>query len=259
MLSDFHLHSLFSGDSESNLDDIINTAIAKGMSNLCITDHQDFDMKGFDLDVAKYYCILCQFQKAYSDRIQLHIGVEIGIEPYLVERLNNFIIATPFDFVIGSSHLINSVDPYYPEYWIGRNEHDVYLEYFESIVSNIKVFNNYDVYGHLDYIARYGPNKEYCYSDYFDIIDEILKSLINLGKGIELNTGGLSRGLDSNPCPDIIKRYKELGGEIITIGSDAHTPDKIGFGFDWGEQVLKDAGFKYYTIFKERSPEFIAL
>ena len=105
----------------------------------------------------------------------------------------------------------------------------VIWNYFESILENISAYDGFDVYGHIDYVVRYGPNKnrEYSYGRYKDILDEILKKLISMGKGIELNTGGYHYGLgEPNPCTAVIRRYRELGGEIITIGADAHTPDK---------------------------------
>ena len=98
------------------------------------------------------------------------------------------------------------------------------MEYFESILENISAYDGFDVYGHIDYVVRYGPNRnrEYSYGRYKDILDEILKKLISMGKGIELNTGGYHYGLgEPNPCTAVIRRYRELGGEIITIGADA--------------------------------------
>ena len=93
--------------------------------------------------------------------------------------------------------------------------------------------------------------------DYYDYIDTALRMLIEKGKGIEINTASLKYGLKyPNPCPDILKRYRELGGEIITIGADAHTPDKIGYAFDKAADVLRECGFSYYAVFKNRRPVF---
>jgi hypothetical protein len=141
----------------------------------------------------------------------------------------------------------------------GRSEEEAYSEYFRSIIDNIKKFQNFDVYGHLDYVVRYGPNKDanYSYTKYRDLLDKILELLIDNGKGIEINTGGVCKDLrELHPCTDIIKRYRALGGEIITIGSDAHKPQNICGYFNRAEEVLKECGFKYYTIFEKRVPEF---
>lgn len=130
------------------------------------------------------------------------------------------------------------------------------------ILENIAAFDGFDVYGHIDYVVRYGPNKNanYSYQKYADIIDEILKALIIKGKGIEINTGGFKYGLGHpNPAEDIIKRYHELGGEIITIGADAHQPEHVAFDFEKVPSILKEAGFTHYTVFKNRKPEFIPI
>ena len=112
------------------------------------------------------------------------------------------------------------------------------------------------------YVVRYGPtkNQNYSYQKHADIIDRILRTILESGKGIELNTSGFRSGLGQpNPCVDILKRYKELGGEIITVGSDAHKPEHVGADFDKACTILKDCGFQYYTIFEKRAPEFIRL
>ena len=91
-------------------------------------------------------------------------------------------------------------------------------------------------------------------------MDEILKTLVSMGKGIELNTAGLKYGLGwAHPHPEVLKRYRELGGEIITVGADAHAPEHVGFAFEKVPQILKDAGFIYYTVFRKRKPEFIKI
>ena len=102
--------------------------------------------------------------------------------------------------------------------------------------------------------------RRYSYKQYADIIDEILKLLIEKGKGIEINTGGFKYGLGHpNPTEDIIARYRELGGEIITVGADAHKPEHVAFDFEKVSGILKEAGFSYYTVFKNRKPEFVKL
>ena len=97
-------------------------------------------------------------------------------------------------------------------------------------------------------------------SRYSDVIDEILRLLIEKGKGIEINTGGFKYGLGHpNPCEEILARYRELGGEIITIGADAHKPEHVAFDFAKVPSILKDSGFDYFTVFRERKPEFVKI
>ena len=142
---------------------------------------------------------------------------------------------------------------------MNRNEDDCYREYFEETLKNAQSDVDFDVYGHLDYVVRYGPNKNkfYSYEKFADIIDEILRTLISRGKGIELNMAGFKYGLGhAHPIMDILKRYKELGGEIITIGSDGHAPEQIAWEFEKVPAILKEAGFTYFTTYKNRIATF---
>ena len=146
------------------------------------------------------------------------------------------------------------------KYFGNKSEKQAYREYFESILENVNVFDNYDVYGHLDYVVRYSPyeSRHFDLKDYEDVIYEIMKSIIENGKGIEINTAGIRKNLGySHPHKDILKMYKNLGGEIITIGSDAHACQHLGYKFEDVPELLKSTGFKYYTVFENRQPKFI--
>lgn len=126
----------------------------------------------------------------------------------------------------------------------------------ETTLENVRTSDCFQTLGHLDYVVRYGKSreKEYSYTDYADIIDEILKLLIEKEKGLEVNSAGLKYGLPfAHPHPDVLKRYRELGGEIITIGADAHKPEHIAYDFAKAEEILKSCGFKYYTEFLNKS------
>lgn len=267
IIADFHTHSLHSGDSDAKMEDMIESAISKGLKKLCFTEHNDFEYpvsedcpEGyFDLNVDPYLYDLIRLREKYADRINLLFGIELGLMPEIMRKNAILSKSYDYDFIIGSSHICHGKDPYYPEFFQGRTDREAFEEYFTSIIENIKKFKNFDIYGHLDYVVRYSPNKDanYSHTDYIDLIDEILTLLIENEKGIELNTGGYSKGLkDLHPCIGILKRYKELGGEIITVGSDAHVPENIGIHFALAEETLKNAGFKYYATFEKRVVEF---
>lgn len=258
----------FSADSDTPMEVMIHRAVETGLQGITFTEHLDPDYPvtpdnlDFSLNIPAYKEKLAELSDMYKDKIQVRFGIELGLQMHLGEYFDSLLSQTPFDFVIGSSHLVHGYDPYYPEFFEERKEFLCYMEYFESILENISAYDGFDVYGHIDYVVRYGPNRnrEYSYGRYKDILDEILKKLISMGKGIELNTGGYHYGLgEPNPCTAVIRRYRELGGEIITIGADAHTPDKIACAFDKAASVLEACGFRYYTIFKDRKPEFISL
>ena len=268
VLWDCHMHSSFSADSPTPMEDMIKQAIQTRLTGICFTEHLDPDYPKtpdnleFSLDIPSYHSQLMKLKDAYKEQIEIHFGIELGLQLHLGKYFHDLLEKYPFDFVIGSSHLVHGADPYYPEFFQGRSEQRAYMEYFESILENLSAFDEMDAYGHLDYIVRYGPNqnKFYSYGRYQDILDEILRKLIKKNIGLEVNTGGYHYRLgEPNPCTAIIRRYKALGGEIITIGADAHTPDKVGYAFDRAAQVLKECGFRYYTIFKERKPEFLPL
>ena len=265
ILWDCHMHSSFSADSNTSMEDMIHESIRCGLSGICFTEHLDPDYpptpdnETFELDLDGYRNTLFSLKEKYQSDLEIHFGIELGIQPHLSDFFKELLESVPFDFVIGSSHVVHGYDPYYPSYFEGRKESACYMEYFESILENIAVFDEMDVYGHIDYVVRYGPNqnRQYSYGRYKEILDEILRTLIRKNVGIELNTGGYHYGLgEPNPCVNIIRRYRELGGEIITIGADAHTPDKIGYAFNKAADVLRECGFSYYTVFKHRQPAF---
>ena len=266
MLWDTHMHTHFSGDSNADPAAMARSAIEKNLAGICITDHLDYDYPDkpdlFTIDFPQYEKGIRQLQADFSDSLNINFGIELGLQPHLAKKHHEILQEMDFDFVIGSSHVVHGLDPYYPAYWENHSEEEGYREYFESILENIAAFDGFDVYGHIDYVVRYGPNKNasYSYQKYADIIDEILKALIIKGKGIEINTGGFKYGLGHpNPAEDIIKRYHELGGEIITIGADAHQPEHVAFDFEKVPSILKEAGFTHYTVFKNRKPEFIPI
>ncbi|MDO5156122.1 MAG: histidinol-phosphatase HisJ family protein [Eubacteriales bacterium] len=269
--TDMHVHSIFSSDSTESPESIIETAIRHNYQYVYFTDHHDIDfpvsaeepLMDFQLDFAKYFDQLTQLKERYQDQIQLMIGVEMGICPETTDKVTKLVSSYPFDFVIGSSHLsaLENGDPYWPSYYDGKTPLQAYQEYFYSEVENVKNTKAFDVYGHLDYAIRYCPDSNYVYQfkDYADIFEELFRLLIENGKGIEINTAGISKMGMAHPHIEALKMYREMGGEIVTIGSDAHSAQNIGFGFDIAEQMLQECNFSYYTIFQKRKPEFIRL
>ncbi len=270
ILADYHLHSHHSGDTDVSMESMVEAAIAAGLTDMCFTEHNDpdyvyvkpEDTGMFDLDIPAYYEAYLKIRETYGDQINIRFGMELGLQPHLADMLPSIVKSKPFDFILGSSHLCHRMDTFFPYFFEGRSAKEAMTEYFVSIKENLEVFHDFDVYAHLDYPIRYPKEKDasYRYADYTDLLDEILKTLIEGGKGLEINTGGLRKGLRStNPCEEILKRYRELGGEIITTASDAHEPAIIADHFAESAAILKRCGFKYYTIFRERKPIFLPL
>lgn len=265
--ADFHVHTDFSNDCFVSTEKQIESAIKLGLKFICFTDHFDMHLysdKKYVLDINSYVSKIDNLKEKYKNQIDVLCGIEIGLQPNLKEAINENISGYDFDFIIGSSHAVNNIDiGYNPDkYFKGKSEKEAYLEYFESILENVKLFNNYNVYGHLDYVLRYGTNKNkyFNFSDYKDIFEEILKTIIKNGKGIEINTSGFWKNLGHpHPNEDILKMYKDLGGEILTIGSDAHLPEHVGYRFQEVSELLRSLGFKYYTVFEKQVPKFCKL
>lgn len=266
MLADFHLHSAFSGDSHACPQELVGSGIQKGLSALCFTDHLDADYPYsdvcFDLDASAYLAEIRRLKDVFGKQIRIGFGVELGLQPHLGGFYRSFTKGYPFDFVIGSTHLVDRMDPYYPEFWETRSQESGIRRFLEATLENIRSFDDFDVYGHLDYIIRYVPqgNRHFPCRTFKEQTDAILNLLIDKGKGLEINTGGFRAGLGApNPCPEILRRYRELGGEIITIGSDAHAPEQIGSSFELAKAILLDCGFRYFTVFWNRKATFCPL
>ena len=266
MIWDSHMHTNFSGDSDALPESMIEQAIHLGLPGICITDHLDYDYPDdpdlFLIDLPKYSKKISELKEQYQDRIPIHFGIELGLQPHLSEKLQTITASMPFDFVIGSSHVVHGIDPYYPYYYEGRTEKEAYEEYFSSILENLEAFSDFDAYGHIDYVVRYGPdkNKNYNYAAYAEVLDEILKMLIRMDKALEVNTAGFKYGLGHpNPCEEIISRYHEPGGRLLTIGADGHAPEQIAWDVDKIPALLKSCGFDSYTVYKKRKPVFLPL
>lgn len=271
--ADMHMHTWFSTDSEACPRDMADEAVRKGLKTICFTDHFDKDdlewgEEGiFDMDA--YFVEMQKLQEEYAGKLNIRIGIELGLRTYLKDYYEELTKKYPFDFVIGSVHNVPYkkdaegnilyTDPAAEKLFTDRTDKEAYRLMMETTLENVRTSDCFQTLGHLDYVVRYGKSreKEYSYTDYADIIDEILKLLIEKEKGLEVNSAGLKYGLPfAHPHPDVLKRYRELGGEIITIGADAHKPEHIAYDFAKAEEILKSCGFKYYTEFFEQKPVF---
>lgn len=271
--ADMHMHTWFSTDSEACPCDMADEAVRKGLKTICFTDHFDKDdlewgEEGiFDMDA--YFVEMQKLQEEYAGKLNIRIGIELGLRTYLKDYYEELTKKYPFDFVIGSVHNVPYkkdaegnilyTDPAAEKLFTDRTDKEAYRLMMETTLENVRTSECFQTLGHLDYVVRYGKSreKEYSYTDYADIIDEILKLLIEKEKGLEVNSAGLKYGLPfAHPHPDVLKRYRELGGEIITIGADAHKPEHIAYDFAKAEEILKSCGFKYYTEFSKQKPVF---
>ncbi len=272
--SDNHVHTSFSTDSTTPMEAQLLRAKALGLPSLCFTDHMDYKFPSrrraveFLFPVDKYFSAIQKLQEKYPD-IPLRTGVELGLKRDVLPQCLALTGNHPFDFVIGSTHLVDDIDPYYPEYWEAHGETGGISRYYQVTLENVQMDFDFDVYGHLDYVLRYCPaikaarETESVAESFFhqnfennkEIIAEILQCLISRGKGIELNTGGLKYGLGHpNPHEAILSLYRDLGGEIITLGSDAHQEQHLAYDFAKVPEILLRCGFSCHTEFHRRRP-----
>lgn len=265
---DCHTHSDFSGDSETPAVQMAERALALGLSGLIFTEHHDPDHPDygidFTLDFDAYARNIQSLREAYSGRLSVGFGVEFGLMKHLPPTLDRLLCEYPLDFVIGSLHFVDGKDPYYADYFEGRSERDCYEEFFRTEYETLTCFapESFDTLGHMDYVVRYGPNRSrfYSFEAYSDFIDPILKYLIENGKCLEVNTAGFKYGLgEPNPCASVLRRYRELGGELLTIGSDAHEPAHLAYAFDRTAALLCELGFRYYAVFEQRRAKMLPL
>lgn len=256
---DFHLHSRVSFDSSCAPADIVNAAEKAGLSEICFTDHYDFnDLFREKRDVFAIEDYRAAYDNIASKKVTVRYGVECGLTPWNQKELSDLLASYEFDFVIGSIHFAGGQDPYSEDYWKGISAHEAFKKYLLHTLECVKLHDGFDVLGHLNYVCKSVHNpthKSFLYSDYSDICDEIMKTLVQNGKGMEINTSGVDRAGDFLPSAEFIKRFRELGGEIITVGSDSHDTSRVGQHISGALEIAKDI-FGYVCTFEKRKPVF---
>lgn len=274
-LFDNHSHSYFSADSRMDIADAVRTAYERGLGGLCLTDHLDFDppagVADFTFDVPAQQAAIDEDVEflglngrggKYGD-FQLLKGVEIGLQDKSMPTIRKVLADNKFDCVIASLHLIDGHDPYFGDYYRPYKWKYAYGHYLEEFDRLVRVMPDFDILGHYDYIVRYPDYREVTiyYSDFADVLDSILTFLVQNGKTMEINTKTyqLYRGRHPELDINILKRFRELGGEAVSFGSDAHDITRIGDKFSWCRQTALAAGIKYEAYFLGRRPQYVAL
>lgn len=260
MKTDLHLHSNYSSDSRITPEEVIDQAIIKKIEVIAITDHADFAAGDSRFEPTAYLKHL----RTLSDRqtaITVLCGVELGIQAEHARQCNNFLNGQNFDFIIGSMHRSNERDFYNGEFFTEKTAEQCWETYFRETLRAVKACSNFDVMGHVDIIRRYNITRNTLPpAAVLPLVDELFLWLIDNGKGIELNTSGLRYGLDSvHPTKPMLQRYKDLGGKIVTIGSDSHRIENIGENFSLAIDMLKSCGFTHHAWFKNRQVQFAEL
>ncbi len=256
---DFHLHTSISFDSDETPSNIIAAAKSKGLKEICFTDHYDLHRdRAEQNEIFTLNDYAKQYDHLKNDGIVIRRGVELGLTEWNVQQAQSLLQSRPFDFCIGSVHYVNEKDPYYKEYWDGLTAKEAFEKYLLKILECVKLHDDFDVLGHLSYVARQEHNptgKPLQFSEVSDITDEIMKVLVQKGKGMEINTSGVDKIGDFLPSKDFFVRFRELGGEIVTVGSDAHSATRVGQYVPKALEIIKDV-FGFVCTFDSRIPQY---
>ena len=283
MRADYHVHTEFSDDSFEPMEKQIEQGIALGLDEICFTDHVDYGIKKdwsdgtiewrrdpenpeippmplANVNYPEYFRELVRMKEIYKGKIEIKVGLEFGIQTITVDQFQKLYdtYRDSLDFVLLSMHQINNQEFWTQDFQKGKTQKEYNEEYYKEIYEVQKVFKNYSVLAHLDLLSRYDLLGVYPFELVQDYIAEILKLAIHDSKGIELNTSSWKYRLkDTQPSRAILRLYKDLGGKIITVGSDAHTAKQLADHLDEGCRILRDEiGFTQICTFEKMTPVF---
>ncbi len=282
--NDFHLHSAFSDDSREPMENIIRKAIELGLEEICFTDHVDYGIKKdwsegdieyrpgdgmfyeasadpvANVDYPAYFVKLDEMRRKYEGQIRIGRGLEFGIQTGTIDRYEKlfFEYEKQLDFVLLSMHQVDNKELWDQSFQKGQSQQEYNERYYREIYEVQKRFTSYSVLAHLDLIVRYDLEGIYPFEKVEPMVGEILKKAISDGKGIEINTSSWHYGLkDTMPSRRILKLYKDLGGKIITVGSDGHNTYWLGDHIDEAVSILRDEiGFTEICTFENMKPVF---
>ena len=271
MFADYHVHTEFSDDSVYPMEDVIRDAVKMGMDEICITDHVDYGVKtdweeGMEIqyrkgdpltnvDYPRYMEKIGRLREEYGGKITIRTGMEFGVQTHTIPQFEALFARYPFDFIILSIHQVEDKEFWTQDFQRGRSQKEYNERYYQEMLDVVKAYKNYSVLGHMDLIKRYDEAGIYPFGEVEPMIREILKVVIADGKGIELNTSFHRYGLaEPMPSMDIFRLYRELGGEIVTLGTDAHSPGAVGCAVREGQALLRACGFTRFCTFRRGTP-----
>ena len=259
---DFHMHTHVSFDGHDTGLAMAQAARAAGLKEICFTDHLDYDPLGkmgvLAFDTETYNA---EYDGLEVPGLIIRRGCEFGMTPTNRPQFLQDLQRRPFDFVLGSVHFVDDLDVYFEEYWAGKSIFQAERRYLESTLECVQVHEDFDVLAHLTYIAKtrcHPAPRPVPYAEHKALVDEILRVLARKGKGLEMNTSGVDRCGDFLPGMEYFLKFKEFGGEIVTVGSDAHRCDRVGQYSHKACRMLTDV-FGHVCTFADRKPVFHSL
>lgn len=257
-MADYHIHTYYSDDSECLMEDMVKRAIQLNLDEIAFTDHVDYGVKtDLNCDYRRYFDEIETMKTKYAGQLIIKAGIEFGVQVGTIPRFAYDFEKYDFDFVILSNHQIGNKEFWNYEYQEGKTQEEYQKSYYQAIYDVIKEYKGYSVLGHLDMIKRYDKYGDYPDEKIVEYVEPILKQVIADGKGIELNTSSFKYGLkDLMPSRKILKLYRELGGRILTIGSDTHETGHLADQIMEVRKELKTMGFEEFCTFEQMEPGF---
>ena len=258
---DYHVHNEISFDSEAKLADLCEEAVRKGLSEFALTNHYelDFVLQGRDAgpDLVAEEQQLLQARVLYDGKVTILRGIEIGQPAYDPEAARRLMAARSYDVVLGSMHNgLGGLDFYYmrSEDYTDEGLKAIWEDYVAQLLE-IARFAEVDVITHILYPLRYvEESRRHCFNPTKEQFEPIFRALIQRGIALEINTAAVRRGTFArpDPCPELLRFYRELGGEYLTVGTDAHVARDIGADHRDAFAMAEEAGFRYMTRFRQR-------
>ena len=269
ILCDLHTHSDNSFDAENSVDEMCRAAIKRGLSAIAVTDHceapfincgEDCEFGSFDRQIPKSVKDTLAAREKYKDKIKVICGVELGEPMHDMSQTEHALGYADFDFILASVHNLRNRDDFYYMDYSGVDVHELLSEYFYELAETAS-FKRFDSLAHLTYPLRYIYERTGCFPDlskHTAQIEEIFKILIKNNKALEINVSGLFQPIKTTlPHQELINLFHDMGGNYITIGTDAHSISRVGVGIEKGIEAAKNAGFTHYTVYEKHTPENI--
>nr|MDD6335420.1 histidinol-phosphatase HisJ family protein [bacterium] len=258
--ADQHVHTFLSPDSDGDSICTARRAQELGLTHLTITEHVDLghplDMFNHPMPVEIYRNQIAAMRAACPG-LHIGVGLEVGYIPQAVGTVARYVQRVqPLDFALLSVHVVDGLDPYDEEYFVGRTREDAYRRYLEVVLESMSAWEGWHSLAHIGYVWKYCklPDPVLHYAAFPCLIDEILRRLIGMDRALEINTSAFAKHDEAIPASTIVARYYELGGRLITIGSDAHSPEKVGQDFERAEKMLRSIGFTEYAVYVAGNP-----
>lgn len=262
-LVDFHVHSTFSPDGEDTIDAMCEAAVRAGLAEICFTDHVDFEPRdesyGY-LRFEAYREAVEQASRKWEGTLAVRMGIEADYQTWYTGQVEEFLSSHSLDFVLGSVHWVDSLSTT-GEVFDSYGLEEACRRYLATVLGLARS-GLYDSLAHLDFIKRYAFERygKVPLRAFSDEIEAILRALIEKGTALEINTSGLRRSVhETLPGVETLRLYRRLGGELITLGSDAHRVRDAGFAIPYAVDVARSLGFRYVTVFRNRQPQFVSI